>query len=132
LQLPARPRRPPASRSRPVHAGRADDRARLHRVLHALHRQPRDPRGHGPAAQVQGRHVSGAARRRRGAGRAIPDLDLGDLGPTPRLRRPRHPRHDPPAPVRQGRDGAHRAAGRQHGRAGGDDPARRGHLAEAQ
>ena len=46
-------------------------RARLHRVLDAVHRQPRDPRRHRPAAQVQGRHVLGlqrgaaATRRRR-------------------------------------------------------------------
>ena len=33
--------------------------ARLRRVLHALHRQPRGARRHRPAAQVQGRHVLG-------------------------------------------------------------------------
>ena len=36
-------------------------------MLHALHRQPRGARRHRPAAQVQGRHVLGAARRRRRA-----------------------------------------------------------------
>ena len=110
-------------------------RARLHRVLHAVHRQPRGARRHRPAAEVQGRHVLGAARRRRRAGRAVPDLDLRDLADQHRARadprrgrvadqadraqpvfpqrgrqrRARHARHDPPAPVRQGRDGADRA-----------------------
>ena len=47
-----------------VHARRADPGARLHRVLHALHRQRRDAAGHRPAAQVRGRPV------RRQEGRA--------------------------------------------------------------
>ena len=64
LLVPARPGGAPASRARPVHARRADQRARLHRVLHAVHRQPRGPRGHRPAAQVQERHVLGLPRRR--------------------------------------------------------------------
>ena len=67
-------------------------RARLHRVLHALHRQPRGARGHRAAAQVQGRHVLGLSRRRRDEGdapraRAVPDLDLGDLAHQQRARR---------------------------------------------
>ena len=69
-----------------VHAGRADHRARLHRVLHAVHRQPRDPRRHRPVAEVQGRHVLGAARRRRRAARAVPDLHQRDLADQQRAR----------------------------------------------
>ncbi len=38
--------------------------SRLHRVLHAVHRQSRGPGGHRPAAQVQERHVLGLSRRR--------------------------------------------------------------------
>ncbi len=65
IHLHARADRPAASRARAVHARRADHRAWLHRVLHALHRQPRSAGRHGAAAQIQGRHVLGAARRRR-------------------------------------------------------------------
>ena len=49
----ARPGRPPASRARAVHARRADAGARLHRVLHAVHRQRRDADRHRPAAEVR-------------------------------------------------------------------------------
>ena len=37
-------------------------RAWLHRVLHALHRQPRNPGRHGAVAEIQGRHVLGQSR----------------------------------------------------------------------
>ncbi len=93
---------------------------------------------------------------RRGQ-RAVPDFHVGDLAhqhgsragaggeraadqahrAQPLLsqrsgqRRPRHARHDPPAPVRQGRDGADRAPGSQLCSARGDDRPRRGHPAEA-
>ena len=63
LHLPARPGGAAAPRAGAVHAGPADQRARLHRVLHPVHRQPRGARGHRAAAQVQGRHVLGLARR---------------------------------------------------------------------
>ena len=65
LLVPARAGGAAAPRARPVHARRADPGARLHRVLHAVHRQSRGPRGHRPAAQVQERHVLGLSRRRR-------------------------------------------------------------------
>ena len=111
-------------------------RARLHRVLHALHRQPRDPRRHRAAAQVQGRHVLGrcaAATKRSAEQYLISTCEISltnsvreqilDAAALPirltahspcfrsrgRQRRARHARHDPPAPVRQGRDGADRA-----------------------
>ena len=97
------------------------------------------------------------ARRRRRAGRAVPDLDQRDLADQQRARadprrrgaadqahraqpvlplrgrqrRARHARHDPPAPVRQGRDGADRAARAQLRRARADGRPRRGHPAEA-
>jgi seryl-tRNA synthetase len=73
LLVPARAGRAAAPRARAVHARRADGRARLHRVLHAVRRQPRDPRRHGAAAEVQGPDVLGlprrAGRRRRGRSR---------------------------------------------------------------
>ena len=84
-------------------------RARLHRVLHALHRQPRGARRHRAAAQVQGPDVLGLSRRRggrrrrRGAG-AVPDLDLGDLAHQQRARagaaRPRNCRSGSPRTAR--------------------------------
>ena len=62
-------------------------RARLHRVLHALHRQPRGARGHRPAAEVQGRHVLGhCGGGDEAQARAVPDLDLGDLADQHRAR----------------------------------------------
>ena len=64
LLVPARAGGAAAPRARPVHARRADPGARLHRVLHAVHRQSRGPGGHRPAAQVQERHVLGLSRRR--------------------------------------------------------------------
>ena len=58
-------------------------RARLHRVLHAVHRQRRNARRHDAAAQVRSRHVRGEEGRRRsrrsGGGRApVPHLDGRD------------------------------------------------------
>jgi hypothetical protein len=91
-------------------------------------------------------------------GRAVPDPHLGDLAHQHRARadpgaprraadqadraqpvlpqrgrqrRARHPRHDPPAPVRQGRDGADRRARPERRRAGADGRPRRGHPAGA-
>ena len=98
LLVPARPGGAAASRARPVHARRADRGAWLHRVLYAVHRQPRGARGHRPAAQVQERHVLGLSRRRGGrrrrhdGARAVPDLDLRDLAHQQRSRRARSPR----------------------------------------
>ena len=46
LLVPARRPRAPAPRARAVHARHAHARARLHRVLHALHRQRRDAGRH--------------------------------------------------------------------------------------
>ena len=140
-----------APRARPIHARHADDGARLHRVLHAVHRERRGARGHDAAAEVRGRHVLGAqgrrCRGRSGGGRAaIPDLDVRDHADEFRARRDPpgrgaaaqadgalavlplgggklrqgHARDDPPAPVRQGGDGAGRASGQVLRRARGD------------
>ena len=131
--------RPPAPRARAIHARRADERARLHRVLHALHRQCRDAGRHDPASEIRSRHVrgqEGRRRRRRSGGEraALSHLDVRDHAHELRARRDPsgrraadqadrafallplggrklrqgHARHDPPAPVRQGRDGADR------------------------
>ncbi len=54
-----------ASRACAVHARHAHAGARLHRVLHAVHRQRRDAGGHDAAAQVRVRHVRGPEGRRR-------------------------------------------------------------------
>ena len=79
--------RSPAPRARAVHARHADERARLHRVLHAVHRQPRDAAWDRTAAEVPRRHVLGDEGRRRGQGRAVPDLDIRDLADQHRARR---------------------------------------------
>ncbi len=69
LRVAQGPGRAPASRARAVHARPADDRAWLHRVLHAVHRECRQPRRDGAAPEVPRRHVLGrpraAARTRR-------------------------------------------------------------------
>ena len=141
VHVPARRARAAAPCTRTVHARYADRRARLHRVLHALHRQCGDADRHDAAAEIRSRHVRGEAGRgrrgRSGRGRAaLPHFDgrdhaheLGARRDPPRRRaadsahrafavlplrgrklRQGHARHDPPAPVRQGRDGADRAS----------------------
>ena len=88
LLVPARRPRAPAPRARAVHARHADARARLHRVLHAVHRQRRDAGRHDAAAEVRGRHVLGEEGRRGGRGRAaLPDLDRRDHAHQHRARR---------------------------------------------
>ena len=61
----ARPRCPPASCTGAVHARYANRRAWLHRVLHAVHRQPRNVARDRPVAEVPRRHVLGHQGRRR-------------------------------------------------------------------
>ena len=88
LLVPARRSRAPASRARAVHARHAHARARLHRVLHAVHRECGRARRHHAAAQVRGRHVRRAKGRRRRRWRApVPHLHLGDHAHQHRARR---------------------------------------------
>ena len=122
----------------------ADARAWLHRVLHALHRQRRDADRHDAAAEVRSRHVLGdegrcakarasplylistseitltntRSRRDPAGGRAADQAHRAYalLPLRGRQLRQGHARHDPPAPVRQGRDGADRAPGRRRTR----------------
>ena len=113
----------------------AHARARLHRVLHAVHRQRRDAGRHDAAAEVRGRHVRGDARAAQQGEEALYLISTSEITLTNIVRdeilacrvaadqadrahavlplrggqlRQGHARHDPPAPVRQGRARADR------------------------
>ena len=121
--------------ARPAHAGSPHPRARLHRGLGAAPGEPGDHGRRGDAAEVRGADVpDGGARR---GPHPLPDPDRGGradraargrdpargraaeavlrvhalLSPRGGHLRPGHQGHDPPAPVRQGRDGEGRRTG---------------------
>ncbi len=149
------PGRPAASGARAVHARPAHRTARLPRVPYAVPRQRPGADRHDAAAQVRGPAVLGQEGRGRGRRDVLPDPHVRGLadqhgvrrdrsgrppadqahGPYPvlplggRQLRTGHARHDPPASVRQGRDGADRRAvevrcrARRDGRPCGDGAA---------
>ncbi len=82
LCVSARPAGATAARARALHARRANARARLHRVLHAVHRQCRLPDRHDATAEVPRRHVLGYQRDGQGgedSGRDVSDLDVRNI-----------------------------------------------------
>ena len=142
----------PASCPCAVHARPARPQARLHRGLRAVPGNGCDRAGHRPAAEVRGGPVQRARRaevvpdpHRRGSAdqpgaradrrRRVAAAEIRRAHAVLPLRggrrRQGHARHDPPAPVRQGRARADRAAGGLLRCARGIDSARRGSAAAA-